>query len=129
MFGERAPTQGQYAPVVGIFLKQKHNNEPLTIVGDGSQKRDFIHVKDVASANLHCLELCKSSTGVEIYNIGSGENISIKELATNISSNTISIPERKGEAIDNLCSNVKFCNVTNWRPKIKIIDWINSQNE
>ena len=51
VFGERCPTRGQYAPVIGIFDRQKESGEPLTIVGDGSQKRDFIYVKDIARAN------------------------------------------------------------------------------
>ena len=52
VYGERSPVFGQYAPVIGIFLKQKNEGQPLTIVGDGSQRRDFIHVKDVAAANM-----------------------------------------------------------------------------
>ena len=52
VFGERAPRKGQYAPVTGIFLRQKAAGEPLTIVGDGEQRRDYIYVKDVANANI-----------------------------------------------------------------------------
>ena len=52
VYGERSPVFGQYAPVIGIFLKQKNEGKSLTIVGDGSQRRDFIHVKDVAAANI-----------------------------------------------------------------------------
>ena len=52
VFGERAPRKGQYAPVTGIFLRQKAAGEPLTIVGDGEQRRDYIYVKDVANANV-----------------------------------------------------------------------------
>tara|TARA_B100002019_G_C21119745_1_gene522721 strand:+ start:152 stop:865 length:714 start_codon:yes stop_codon:yes gene_type:complete len=51
VFGERSPTRGQYAPVIGIFQRQRDAGEPLTIVGDGSQRRDFIYVGDVAKAN------------------------------------------------------------------------------
>ena len=48
VFGERSPTRGQYAPVIGIFQRQRDAGEPLTIVGDGTQRRDFIYVGDVA---------------------------------------------------------------------------------
>ena len=52
VFGERAPTKGQYAPVIGIFMRQRAAGEQLTIVGDGEQRRDFVYVKDVARANV-----------------------------------------------------------------------------
>ena len=52
VYGERQPLKGQYAPVIGIFLRQFKNNEPMTIIGDGSQRRDFTHVSDVVDANI-----------------------------------------------------------------------------
>ena len=52
VYGERSPVSGQYAPVIGIFLRQRGDNEPLTIVGDGEQRRDFTHVSDVVQANI-----------------------------------------------------------------------------
>ena len=52
VYGERAPRKGQYAPVIGIFKRQKEAGEPLTIVGDGLQRRDFVHVSDVVNANI-----------------------------------------------------------------------------
>ena len=52
VYGERHPVKGQYAPVIGIFIRQKNNGEKLTIVGDGRQTRDFIHVSDLVNAVL-----------------------------------------------------------------------------
>ena len=52
VYGERSPIRGQYAPVIGIFLRQKRDGESLTIVGDGEQRRDFTHVSDVVQANI-----------------------------------------------------------------------------
>ena len=52
VYGERQPLRGQYAPVIGIFLRQRDAGEALTIVGDGEQRRDFTHVKDIVKANV-----------------------------------------------------------------------------
>ena len=56
VYGERQPLRGQYAPVIGIFLRQKAAGEKLTIVGDGNQRRDFTHVSDVVRANIMDLQ-------------------------------------------------------------------------
>jgi UDP-glucose 4-epimerase len=127
VFGERAPTKGQYALVTGIFLRQKQNNEPLTIVGDGSQQRDFIYVKDIVAANILCMEQWKSNSSLhsaQVYNIGYGSTVSVLELAKKIDNNIVYIPERKGEATNNLSSYKKFSKITGWTPKINILDWI-----
>ena len=73
VYGPRQSDTGQYAPVVGIFQKQKAQNSALTIVGDGKQTRDFIHVSDVAAANILVSEL--DVTGV--YNVGTGVELSL----------------------------------------------------
>ena len=129
VFGERAPTKGQYALVTGIFLRQKQNNEPLTIVGDGSQERDFIYVKDIVAANILCMQQWKSKSSLhfaEVYNIGYGSTVTVLELAKKIDNNIVYIPERKGEAKNNLSSYKKFCKITGWTPKVNILDWISA---
>jgi UDP-glucose 4-epimerase len=129
VFGERASSKGPYALVTGIFLRQKANGNPLTIVGDGSQKRDFIYVKDIVSANITCMEnwdLTELTKG-DVFNIGSGIAVSILELAKEISSNITFIPERLGEAKNNLCTNEKFSKLTNWKPSLNILNWIKTQ--
>ena len=98
VFGERSPTRGQYAPVIGIFQRQRDAEEPLTIVGDGTQRRDFIYVGDVARAN----ELAALMPGVkdhlgQVFNVGSGVNYSVQEIADAISDNQTYIPKRDGE--------------------------------
>ncbi len=130
VFGERAPTKGQYALVTGIFFRQKSNNEPLTIVGDGLQTRDFIYVKDVVSANITCMHLWKSKHSLhkaDVFNIGYGDSVKIKDLALAIDSNVVHIPERKGEAKNTLSSYKKFCKITGWAPSVHILDWVKSQ--
>lgn len=125
VYGDRSPTTGQYAPVIGIFKKQKENNQPLTIVGDGLQKRDFVNVKDVVNANVMAAlsNLTEDKYG-EIYNIGSGKNISILEIAQMISDDYVHIPPREGEARTTLANIEKIKNTFGWEPKIEIRQWI-----
>ena len=77
VFGERSPSRGQYAPVISIFQRQLDQGYPLTIVGDGSQRRDFVYVQDVARANYlaSILPLKKDGKNYagEVFNVGSGK--------------------------------------------------------
>lgn len=125
VYGERSPTTGQYAPVMGIFLRQKNADESLTIVGDGEQRRDFVHVLDVANANIMVAlaNLDEESYG-QVYNIGSGKNISILELAEQISDNRIHIPPREGEARTTLACIDKAKNTFGWQPKYDVKQWV-----
>ena len=128
VYGERSPTMGQYAPVIGIFQKQKKNNQPLTIVDDGLQRRDFIHVYDVVNANIlvATAEIDEKYYG-QVYNVGSGENISILEIAKMISDNHVFIPSRSGEAKTTLANIGKIGEIFGWTPQITVKDWINGQ--
>ena len=125
VYGERSPTTGQYSPVIGIFLRQKDAGEPLTIVGDGLQRRDFVHVQDVANANLMAAfaNLEEECYG-QVYNIGNGENISILEIAQMISDNYIHIPPRDGEARTTLACIEKAKNTFGWSPDLNVKQWI-----
>ena len=125
VFGERSPTRGQYSPVIGIFDRQKNNNEPLTIVGDGTQRRDFIYVGDVAKANLIAAEatLDKKYFG-QVFNIGSGINYSVQEIADAISDNQTYIPKREGE-METTWSNIeKASEILGWKPEVDVLEWI-----
>jgi len=125
VYGERSPTTGQYAPVIGIFLRQKNAGEPLTVVGDGEQRRDFVNVQDVVDANIMSAisNLSDESYG-QVYNIGSGENISILEIAKMISDNYIHILPRDGEARTTLACIDKARNTFGWEPKLRVRKWI-----
>lgn len=125
VYGERQPLKGQYAPVIGIFLRQKNENRPLTIVGDGEQRRDFTHVSDVVSANILAAvnEISDECFG-EVYNVGTGINHSVNEVAKLISNNTGNIPPRLGEAKITLANNQKLKQTFGWEPKVKLEDWI-----
>jgi UDP-glucose 4-epimerase len=125
VYGERSPTTGQYAPVIGIFLRQKYNEEILTIVGDGEQRRDFVHVQDVANANIMAaLANLEEDCYGQVYNIGSGENISILEIANMISNNQTHIPPRDGEARTTLACIDKAHYTFGWQPKYNVTEWI-----
>tara|TARA_R100000231_G_scaffold43851_1_gene37948 strand:- start:121 stop:1017 length:897 start_codon:yes stop_codon:yes gene_type:complete len=128
VYGERQPLRGQYAPVIGIFLRQRAANEPLTIVGDGDQRRDFTHVSDVVSANILAAtsDVDDSAFG-QVYNVGTGENHSVNEIANLISDNQVNIPPRIGEARISLANNEKLRKTFGWKPTVKLDDWISQQ--
>jgi UDP-glucose 4-epimerase len=123
VYGDREPTRGRYAPVVGLFLKQKKAGEALTIVPDGTQRRDFTHVSDVVEANMLAMETEHDHYG-EMFNVGTGVNHSVLELAAMISDNTVMIAPRKGEAYITKADNTKIRTVMGWAPKKAIEEYI-----
>ena len=128
VFGERAPRKGQYAPVTGIFLRQKAAGEPLTIVGDGEQRRDYIYVKDVANANvMAAISNPDDEAYGQVYNVGSGKNYSVNEIASFISDDTINIPPRIGEARNSLANIDKIQKTFAWKPEMNVEEWIKTQ--
>jgi len=128
VFGERAPRKGQYAPVTGIFLRQKAAGEPLTIVGDGEQRRDYIYVQDVANANIMAaISNPDEDAYGQVYNVGSGKNYSVNEIASFISDDTINIPPRIGEARNSLANIDKIQKTFAWKPEVDVEEWIRGQ--
>ena len=127
VYGERQPLKGQYAPVIGIFLRQRDAGESLTIVGDGEQRRDFTHVSDVVNANV-AAALTDVDTDVfgQVYNIGNGVNYSVNEIAEMISENTTYIPPRIGESRVTLANNSKMKETFGWEPKVNLSEWISN---
>lgn len=101
VYGDRQLLGGAYATILGIFLKQKAEGKPLTITGDGEQRRDFTHIADVARANL----LAMKWQGA--FNIGGGKNYSINELAELVGGPKKYIPGRIGEVRETLADNSK----------------------
>ncbi len=124
VFGERSPTVGQYAPVIGIFQKQKDVGNPLTIVGDGSQRRDFIYAGDVARANYLVATSYLDEYFGQVFNVGSGRNYSVKEIADAISDNQVFIPKRPGEMETTIANIDKIGEVVGWKPEVDVIEWI-----
>lgn len=124
VFGERSPTVGQYAPVIGIFQKQKDDGIPLTIVGDGTQRRDFVYVGDVVRANYLAATCNLNGYFGQVFNVGSGKNYSIKEIADAISNNQTFISKRSGEMDTTIANIDKIGEVIGWIPEIDVIEWI-----
>jgi len=122
VYGDRQPLKGQYAPVIGLFLKQHEEGKPLTVVGDGSQRRDFTHISDVVQANILASEVTDGFG--EVYNIGYGSNYSIIDIANMISNDVKFIPSRIGEVQETLASNSKFKDLTGWMPKVSLMRWL-----
>ena len=128
VYGERQPLKGQYAPVIGIFLRQRAADESLTIVGDGEQRRDFTHVSDVVQANILAATVKVSDECYgKLYNVGNGVNYSINEIANAISDNQTNIPPRIGESRVTLADNTKLKTIFGWEPKVNLMDWISEQ--
>ena len=128
VYGESQPLRGQYAPVVGIFLRQLAAGEPLTIVGDGEQRRDFTYVGDVVNANIMAaISNPEEEAFGQVYNVGCGKNYSVNELAAMISDTTVNIPPRPAEARLSLANNSKLYETFGWKPRMKLEDWIAAQ--
>ena len=121
VYGPRNPTTGQYAPVVAIFEKQRKAGIPLTIVGDGEQRRDFTHVKDICAG----LELASfDEWDAEIFNLGTGINYSINQLADMYDHEKTYIPPRPGESRISLADNSKTIDLLKWKPEQDLRSYI-----
>jgi UDP-glucose 4-epimerase len=115
-YGPRFKTTGAYGSVIGVFLKQKLENKPLTIVGDGSQGRDYIHVLDVAKAFYLA---AKSKYKNEVFNLGYGKIISIGKIVDLLRpTKTINIPYRPGEPYRSKANISKIKKKIGWKPSI-----------
>ena len=121
VYGPRLNMSGQYSAVFGNFLKQKKNNKPLTIVGDGKQTRDFIHVDDLTNA---FIKVAKSRLVNKIYNLGSGKEISINKIANLFGGKKTFIPKRPREPKRSLANISKIKKDINWKPTITIQEGI-----
>lgn len=128
VYGERQPIKGQYAPVIGIFQRQKRNNENMTIVGDGEQRRDFTHVSDVVEANILAAtkNFGEDYNFGQLYNVGTGVNYSVNEIAKMLGGPTMNIAARPGEARITLADNTKIKRDLGWEPKISLEQWLSA---
>jgi len=127
VYGPREPIKGQYAPVVGLFKRQSAEGMPMTIVGDGEQRRDFTHVSDIVEANMKAITADPLNThGHKIYNVGTGKNYSIKEVANMIGGPIRKIDDRPAEVNQTLADITETIQDLGWTPRFNLEDMINS---
>jgi UDP-glucose 4-epimerase len=122
VYGPRARTSGTYGAVFGVFLAQLLSGQPLTIVGDGEQTRDFTYVSDAVDA---LVTVANSDKVGEIYNVGSGRPVSVNELVRLLGSPaTVHIPKRPGEPDCTWADISKIRSELGWEPKVAIADGV-----
>jgi UDP-glucose 4-epimerase len=114
-YGTRSRTSGAYGAVFGVFLKQKLAGKPFTVVGDGTQSRDFLYVTDVARAFLAAAE---TSTTGRIYNLGAGNPQSVNRLVQLLGGDVTYIPKRPGEPDCTYADISRISSELGWRPKL-----------
>jgi UDP-glucose 4-epimerase len=117
VYGPRSRTSGTYGAVFGVFLAQKLNKKPFTVVGDGTQTRDFTYVEDVTSALLTASE---SNLKGEIINIGSDNTYSVNRVVALLGGEVVYIPKRPGEPDCTWADISKVKKLLKWSPTVSI---------
>jgi len=113
--------------VIPLFLDQRRKHKPLTVVGDGTATRDYVHVSDVVAANILAW---KSTIGDgSVFNIGSGKQTSVNQIARIIGGKTVSIPPRHGEMEKIEASIVKAKELLGWEPMVSLEEGIKELNK
>jgi UDP-glucose 4-epimerase len=115
VYGPRSRTSGTYGAVFGVFLAQKLHGQPLTIVGDGTQTRDFTFVTDVVDA---FVTAARSKVSGEVFNVGSASTYSVNRLAELLGGDVVHIPKRPGEPDATFADIAKIQRALGWRPKV-----------
>ena len=115
-YGTRSRTSGAYGAVFGVFLRQKLAGKPYTVVGDGTQTRDFLYVTDVAQAFLAAAETTRTG---RIYNLGAGNPQSINRLIELLGGQKTYIPKRPGEPDCTWADINRITTELDWRPQVR----------
>lgn len=115
VYGPRSRTSGTYGAVFGVFLAQKLHGMPFTVVGDGTQTRDFTYVADVARAFYRAAE---SEVSGEIFNVGSSHHYSVNRLVELLEGEVVQIPKRPGEPDCTFADISKIEKLLGWKAEI-----------
>lgn len=121
VYGSRSRTSGTYGAVFGVFLRQKLAGEPFTVVGDGTQTRDFTYVTDVAAAFVFA---AASDLSGEILNVGSGGTYSVNRLVELLGGPVTYIPKRPGEPDCTFADTAKIVERLGWSPEVSFEDGV-----
>ena len=129
VYGEYQLTEGAYCTVLGIFQKLYEEGKPLTITGDGEQRRDFTYVGDIVDGLWRCGEHLvyrnSSKTNGQTFELGRGKNYSINEIAGAFGDYpTEYIDKRPGEMRNTLNTDTKAKDLLGWEPTVDILDYI-----
>jgi UDP-glucose 4-epimerase len=121
VFGPRSRTSGTYGAVFGVFLAQKLAGKPLTVVGDGTQTRDFTYVADVAAAFVAAMN---ADVRGEIMNVGSGGTYAVNRLVELLGGDVVHIPKRPGEPDCTFADAGKIARLLDWRAQVTLEDGV-----
>jgi|HubBroStandDraft_1064217.scaffolds.fasta_scaffold07384_6 UDP-glucose 4-epimerase len=121
VFGPRARTSGTYGAVFGVFLAQKLNGKPFTVVGDGTQTRDFTFVTDIVEG---IVTAANSGLRDEVFNLGSGGTYSVNELCRLLGGPVLNIPKRPGEPDCTFADTSKVRRMLGWQPRTSFEDGV-----
>ena len=116
-YGTRFRTSGAYGSVFGVFLAQKINGQPFTRVGDGTQRRDWVYVTDIARAFFAAATTAKTQ---EIFNVGTGHPQTVNRLIELLGGETVPLPKRPGEPDCTWADIAKIRRELGWEPKITL---------
>jgi UDP-glucose 4-epimerase len=122
IYGPRSRTSGTYGAVFGVFLAQKIAEKPFTVVGDGTQTRDFTFVTDVVAAFIASAE--SDLTNITM-NVGSGNTYSVNRLVELLRGEVVYIPKRPGEPNCTYADTAKIKSLLNWEPKVSFEEGVN----
>ncbi len=121
VYGPRCRTSGTYGAVFGVFLAQKLANQPFTVVGDGSQTRDFTFVTDVADAFVTAA--ASTLSGIAL-NVGSGATVSVNRLVALLGGPVVNIPKRPGEPDCTFADTARIQALLDWRAKVGVTEGV-----
>jgi UDP-glucose 4-epimerase len=122
VYGPRMDLEGAYATVIGAFLRARREGRPLQIRGDGEQRRDFTHVRDVVRANLAAMD-CALEDGSAI-NVGRGDALSVNRIAELIGGPRVNVAPRPGEPHDTLADLARCRAILGWSPEVATEDGV-----
>jgi UDP-glucose 4-epimerase len=121
VYGPRNPLIGEFTPIIAKFEQLKSEGLPLTVVGDGEQRRDFTHVLDICDG---LIRLAEDEWCGELFNFGTGVNYSINQIVDFFESEKVLIPARPGESRETKANIKETKKILGWKPKYKLKNYI-----